>query len=84
MKTVRCKFRCTQAPAERVADRGETFTATFEPVYSGSQENAEFFKYTPGVSLRLDVMAKQHFEAGKEYYLDITLADAPVVDTPLC
>ena len=69
--TTRCKFRCTStSPAE-----GEgPFHATFEPVYSGSAENEQFFAATPGGSLSLSVVRSQHFVAGQEYYLDITPA----------
>jgi hypothetical protein len=50
---------------------------SFAPVYSGSEENKEFFKYTPGgdfsiYTVNLDVAS--HFEMGKEYYVDFSPA----------
>ncbi len=48
------------------------------PVYSGSQENEQFFKATPGGSISLCVLnedARKYFEQGKEYYIDFTKAE---------
>lgn len=45
------------------------------PVYSGSQENQEFFKATPGGQITLHVVneaAAAQFVQGKEYYVDFT------------
>ena len=47
------------------------------PVYDGSAENKQFFKYTPGGSINLQILnteATQAFAEGKEYYVDFTLA----------
>jgi hypothetical protein len=48
------------------------------PVTSGSAENEQFYKWTPGGKLELatvnDEAAKQ-FEVGKEYYIDFTPAN---------
>ena len=42
------------------------------PVYSGSPENEEFFKWTPGGDLSLSVVNPDvEFEPDKEYYIDI-------------
>lgn len=52
-------------------------TVYMSPVYSGSEENKEFFKYTPGgtvVMNCLNPVAFDKFEQGKEYYLDFTAA----------
>jgi hypothetical protein len=72
--TVRCKFKCITA-SPKIEGDGATHSATFDPVYTGSDENKEFFRYTPGGHLRLDVVTQQHFEPGKEYYIDITPAE---------
>lgn len=51
-----------------------------DPVYSGSEENKEFFKYTPGGSIYLNVVnppALEQFKQGAEYYVDFTPAPAP-------
>lgn len=63
----RCKFKCVDT-----GENYDTFWARFEPVMEGSEENKQFFKYTPGGQLHLHVINKQYFEQGKEYYLDIT------------
>ena len=46
-------------------------------MYTGSEENKEFFKWTPGGTVQFNVMnlaAAANFEIGKEYYLDFTPA----------
>lgn len=69
MKT-RCKFRC-----DSITDNGDNFNAAFSVVYNGSPENKEFFKYTPGGQLTLNVVNNAvKFEVDKEYYLDLTEA----------
>lgn len=70
---VRAKFKC------HVKD--ETHKCVkLSPVVSGSEENKEFFSYTPGgeISLFLGDKATSafaSFEQGKEYYVDFTPAD---------
>ncbi len=66
---VRAKFRCTSK------DGG---TVQFDAVTSGSEENKTWAKYTPSGQLRMQIdnpAASDQFEAGKEYYLDITPAE---------
>lgn len=70
----RCKMRCIRTgqrpgwrnPGEKIHD------AEFSAVTDGSSENAEFFAATPAGKLELGVLNEQHFEVGKEYYIDIT------------
>jgi hypothetical protein len=65
----RCKFKCDYKKEQYVS---------FSPVYSGSPENEQFFKATPGGQLHLCVVndaAMRLFEHGKEYYIDITPAN---------
>ncbi len=66
---VRCKFKCVTASPDP-----SPYTASFEPVYGGSEENDQFFAATPGGSISLSVIRGQHFEPGKEYYVDFTPA----------
>jgi hypothetical protein len=50
----------------------------FNVVYDGSEENKQFFKYTPGGMLNLNVVNDVVFEAmqqGKEYYIDFLPAE---------
>lgn len=47
------------------------------PVSSGSEENKQFFKWTPGGQISLNVVSDEavgQFEVGKEYYVDFTPA----------
>jgi len=51
---------------------------TFNPVYSGSEENKQFFNATPGGQFAfytVNAVAAAQFEMGKEYYFDIFAAD---------
>lgn len=66
----RCKFKCISK-----TQREDWFSYEFEPVMSGSEENESFFKYTPGGVLKLEVANNHSFEPGKEYYLDLSLAE---------
>lgn len=50
-------------------------TVKMNPVITGSEENKQFFKYTPSGEVRLGTINKKaadYFELGKEYYLDFT------------
>ena len=68
---VRAKFYC-------VSNEGEdTSTIILRPVVSGSEENALFYKYTPGGQVELSIVnpdAAKQFEVGKEYYVDFAPA----------
>ena len=70
MTKVRCKMRCTSTGHEE----NGVHSARMYPVTGGSEENESFFKWTPGGNLELSVLKEQHFEPGKEYYIDITEA----------
>lgn len=68
--TIRCKFFCNF--------KDERAKAVFlSPVYSGSEENKQFFAATPGGQLNfytVNESAFAKFEQGKEYYVDISEA----------
>jgi hypothetical protein len=69
---VRCKFVCVSK-----TECGDTVHIYMQPVYDGSKENKEFFKYTPGGEISLNVVnpeAAKQIEQGKEYYIDISPA----------
>lgn len=68
---VRGKFVCQSV----TSNSGDQHEAVFTAVTTGSEENEKFFKYTPFGELKIGVLNKQYFEAGKEYYLDIIPAE---------
>ena len=77
---MRCKVYCNlnqPVPSGKGAAGSEGFYLSFSPVYTGSPENAEFFKYTPAGTVVFNVLNKaaaDKFEVGNEYYLDFTPA----------
>ena len=71
--SVRAKFKCCS-----VVKNDEHATIRLDAVTNGSEENKEFFKYTPSGSLALycvNAAASEQFVEGAEYYLDITKVD---------
>lgn len=75
---VRAKFTVTEK-AQRKSYNGEvTTTVKMSPVTSGSDENKEFYHYTPNGNIDLGTINPQvvdSFDLGKEYYVDFTPAD---------
>jgi hypothetical protein len=72
--SVRAKFK-----VEAVTRRsGDAFTAELWPVTSGSEENAQFYKWTPSGKIELqtiNALAADQFEVGREYYVTFEKAD---------
>lgn len=70
MAKTRCKVKCVITGQSAYGANGDILhTAEFIAVYGTSPENAEFFKYTPSLSVKTGTI-QQPFEVGKEYYLD--------------
>lgn len=67
----RCKFQCQSVTKAKYGEK-LLYTAEFQAVYAGSEENKKFFEWTPSGTLRLGVYKEDLFEPGKEYYLDIS------------
>lgn len=70
---MRCKMVCTFNQPQNSGGR----YLHFAPVYTGSDENREFFKSTPGGVVQFNLVneaAASNFEVGKEYYLDFSPA----------
>lgn len=70
-KMTRCKMVCS------FKGDGNNMVS-LHPVYSGSEENKQFFAATPGGQVYLNILndaAFEQFEQGKEYYVDFTLAE---------
>ena len=72
---IRCEFVCSQ---KRAGYDAGTHDLAFGPVYSGSEENKEFFRLTPSGLLTFSTVnesAASQVEVGKEYYIDISPAE---------
>jgi hypothetical protein len=70
---VRAKFKIT-SKTESI----DGFNVLMSPVTSGSKENEEFFKFTPGGQITIGTVnpvAAAQLEVGKEYYVDFTKAE---------
>ena len=67
---VRAKFQVVSI-TEFVSGKKVNLTA----VNSGSEENKQFFKWTPNAMIELQTVneeASKQFEIGKEYYVDFS------------
>ena len=67
--TVRAKFKVMSV----TESEGGLKSARLHPVTSGSPENSEFYKWTPGGSIDLSTMnpaAADQFVPGREFYVD--------------
>ena len=74
MANVRAKFVCNWKSTNK---EGQGEQISLCPVYSGSDENKQFFASTPGGQIQLyttNPAAAAAFEQGKEYYVDFTPA----------
>lgn len=66
---VRAKFTCNKI---------ENGQVSLSAVSDGSEENKEFFKWTPCGQIQIGTInegALAQFEVGKSYYVDFTQAD---------
>ena len=73
--TVRAKFRCHFI---QKADDNSHCTVHMSPVTDDTPENKTWSKYTPGGLLQMHISnpaAFSQFEQGKEYYIDIQVAE---------
>jgi len=76
---VRCKMTC-QSKTETYHADGPGFDIRLAPVMDGSEENKEFYKYTPGGELVLSTVnpkAAAVLCPGLSYYIDISYAPEP-------
>jgi hypothetical protein len=82
MQTVRAKFYVgTVTPGTITDAQGNTVgkTITLNPVTSGSVENEQFYKMTPGGAIQLSTVnedAAAQFEPGRTFYVDFTPAES--------
>lgn len=72
----RAKFLCYSVTKSKHWDgtRRYLYTASLNPVTSGSDENKSFFTSTPTGSITLGSFSEDLFEPGKEYFVDFTEA----------
>lgn len=72
---VRCKFVCSKVSEQHMQGGDKQWEYEFYAVYTGSDENKMYWKYTPSGNLKFSCMNEGPlFEVGKEYYLDLTIA----------
>jgi len=74
MTTVRLKMRAYT----KSHNYGGSFGVKLSVVSGTTEENEKFFKATPSGSLEFNSVnqdAAKMFEPGKEYYIDVTLAE---------
>ena len=70
--TVRAKFNCRSS---------QSGVVILDPVYTGSKENEEFFKATPGGQITLTIANPEtaaRFKSGADYYVDFEEATGPM------
>jgi hypothetical protein len=80
--SVRAKFKVISKTEAGTTLTGGEFvheggTVRLEPVYAGSPENEQFYRWTPGGAILLstvNVAAFNAFHEGAEYYVDFTPA----------
>lgn len=71
--SVRAKFKVTQITEQE----GGIKSVMLMAVTNGSEENKQFFKWTPSASIDLSTLnttAAEQFVPGKEFYVDFTEA----------
>ena len=72
MSSLRAKFSCV-----KIEPTNDTWAITLKPVLSGSAENRNFFKWTPGGEIVLQVVGSDtagQMTVGHDYYVDFTEA----------
>jgi hypothetical protein len=77
---VRAKFYVVSLTKQKMWNGADGIGTVIKlsPIMSGSEENKEFYKYTPPGSIELGTVneaAAEKFEIGKEYYVDFTPAN---------
>lgn len=77
---VRAKFKCDSVTktvnwSGNKDEHPFLYDVKMSPVVNGSEENKNFFKWTPSGEVKLSTMKEDHFIPGKEYYLDFTEAE---------
>lgn len=75
---VRCKFFCSSVTkAYDSYNKRYTYEYKFSAVTSGSEENKQFWQFTPTGSLSVTGVRDDLFAPGQEYFIDIAPALVP-------
>ena len=77
MNKVVCKFEVVKK-IETFTVTGNEFQVDLSAVTDGSEENKEFFKYTPNGKLKLGLLEPKQaaaFVVGEQYLVEITPAE---------
>lgn len=75
---VRAKFLCIEKGETGWQPCQKQAKVVLQPVTGGSDENKQFWQYTPSGKIELltvNADAAKQFEVGKEYYIDFTQAE---------
>lgn len=74
---IQAKFTCTSVTKTKhwIPANGYLYSARFTAVTGGSEENKKFWEATPNGTLELNSILPDAFEPGKEYYINIELAE---------
>jgi hypothetical protein len=74
----RAKFWCEKVSKTKMGQHGDIGTeVVLRAVYDGSEENKQYFKWTPNGEIKLGILnesAANIFEPGNEYFVDFTPA----------
>ena len=67
----RAKFKCNEV-TKRIGwgENPIMYGASFRVVQGDNEENKTFFASTPGGTIEMTTIREDHFEVGKEYYVD--------------
>lgn len=75
---VRCKYSCHEITKTKNWDSKSPnkwlYRARFGVVSATSEENKKFFEATPSGTIEVGTYKEDHFEPGKEYFVDFTEA----------
>jgi len=77
MSNTRAKFKCVgvEKTTHWDSSKGFLYKAKFNAVTGKSEENESFFAATPSGSIEISTMREDHFEVGKNYYVDFSPAE---------
>jgi hypothetical protein len=72
--STRAKFTC-RSVTKRLGWRDSqpfVYDYQLDPVTGGNEENERFFEATPAGQITLSAVRDDHFEVGRDYYVDFT------------